>query len=98
MPHLMAHGLLHVIRQLEKALLAVALHRTDRPHEIERPAIGADKPHVIGARHHLDEIAHGDDGAHDETFRHGDAGAPCHFGVSVGLHHARGMDREWPAI
>lgn len=96
LPHLVAHGFLHVIRKLENALLPYAKHRADRPHIIEHEAIRAGEPNIIGKGHHVGEVADGDNGAQREPSRHGSAGASLRFGVSRGLYHARGMDREWP--
>lgn len=98
LPHLTADGVLHIVRKLEKTLAPYAGHRRDRPHVGEHPAVRADEPGIIRCRHHIDEVADGDDRAQRETFRHRPAGQPLHCAGSVGLQHARGMDREWPTV
>jgi hypothetical protein len=97
-PHLLAHRLFHIIRQCEKVTLPYARHRADRHHIGEHPAVWAEKPYVVRSCHHIDEVADGDHRAQRETFRHRPAGQRGDVIESVGLQHARGMDREWPTI
>lgn len=99
LPYLVAHRLLNVIRKLEKALSTRAHHGRDRLHVGEHPSIRAREPSIARLCHHIDEVAHRDDGTEGKRLvRDRAAGQRLDLIESVGLHHARSMDREWPTI
>ena len=98
LPYRVAHRCIHVIRQAEKLLTAVAGNGADRLHVIEDPAPRPFRPRIVCAPDDIDKLRHRDDGAQCEVARHRPAGEPFTPGVSAGLLQARGMDREWPTI